>query len=74
VVVETDAVVNRGSLRESLRLRPEVLRRLGWHYVRVHSFELFGDPETVAARIAKLIGATVEVETVTAPIDIPVAG
>lgn len=56
VVVETDAVVSRLSLRESLRLRPEVLRRLGWHYLRVHSFELFSSPDTVARRIAALAG------------------
>ncbi|MEO6826667.1 MAG: AAA family ATPase [Microbacteriaceae bacterium] len=56
VVVETDAVVNSASLRQSLRLRPDLLRRLGWHYLRVHSFELFSDPEAVAARIARLIG------------------
>lgn len=56
VAVETDAVLSRGSLRESLRLRPALLRRLGWHYLRVHSFELFADPEAVAARIAALAG------------------
>jgi hypothetical protein len=56
-VVETDAVVGRASLRESLRLRPEVLRRLGWHYLRVHSFELFSNPDAVAARVAALAGA-----------------
>ena len=56
-MVETDRVLGRASLRESLRLRPEVLRRLGWHYVRVHSFELFADPEAVAERIGKLLGA-----------------
>jgi hypothetical protein len=72
VAIETDAVVNQGSLRESLRLRPEVLRRLGWHYLRVHSFELFADPDAVAARIARLIGVT-DVGTETAPIHIPVA-
>jgi hypothetical protein len=72
VAIETDAVVNQGSLRESLRLRPEVLRRLGWHYLRVHSFELFTDPDAVAARIARLIGVT-DVTTETAPIHIPVA-
>ncbi|XAO69468.1 AAA family ATPase [Diaminobutyricibacter sp. McL0608] len=72
VAIETDAVVNQGSLRESLRLRPEVLRRLGWHYLRVHSFELFADPDAVAARIARLIGVT-DVSTETAPIQIPVA-
>ena len=63
VVVETDEDVNRGSLRESLRLRPDVLRRLGWHYLRVHSFELFADPDAVASRIARLIGADDEATT-----------
>jgi hypothetical protein len=69
-VVETDAVVGRSSLRESLRLRPEVLRRLGWHYLRVHSFELFSSPDVVAARVAALLGKTRTeiVDTVTAPI------
>jgi len=57
VVVETDRLLGQASLRESLRLRPEVLRRLGWHYVRVHSFELFADPEAVARRIGRLLGA-----------------
>ena len=56
VAVETDAVVGRSSLRESLRLRPEVLRRLGWHYLRVHSFDLFTNPDAVAARVAALVG------------------
>ncbi|MDJ0338284.1 AAA family ATPase [Cryobacterium sp. PH31-O1] len=56
IVVETDAVINRASLRESLRLRPEVLRRLGWHYLRVHSFELFSNPDAVAARVAAIAG------------------
>ena len=45
------------SLRDSLRLRPAVLRRLGWHYYRVHSFDLFADPNEVARRIARIIGA-----------------
>ncbi|MCU1418366.1 MAG: family ATPase [Schumannella sp.] len=56
IVVETDGVLIGRSLRESLRLRPEVLRRLGWHYARVHAFELFADPEAVADRIARLAG------------------
>ena len=56
VVVETDRDVSTQSLRVSLRLRPELLRRLGWHYLRVHNFELFADPEAVAARVAGLIG------------------
>lgn len=62
VVVETDRDVSTQSLRVSLRLRPEVLRRLGWHYIRVHNFELFADPDAVAARVAELIGARVEPE------------
>jgi hypothetical protein len=33
-----------------------MLRRLGWHYIRIHAFELFADPEAVATRIAALIG------------------
>jgi hypothetical protein len=57
VVIETDRTVAARSLRQSLRVRPDVLRRLGWHYLRVHDFELFSDPETVATRVAKLIGA-----------------
>jgi len=56
IVVDTDAVLAGRSLRESLRLRPEVLRRLGWHYARVHAFELFSDPDAVADRIARLAG------------------
>ncbi len=56
LVVETDSVLVGRSLRESLRLRPEVLRRLGWHYARVHAFELFSDPDAVADRIARLAG------------------
>jgi hypothetical protein len=57
IAIETDAMLHRTSLRESLRLRPELLRRLGWHYARVHAFELFSDPDLVAARIASMLGA-----------------
>lgn len=67
VTVETDAVLHRSTLRESLRLRPELLRRLGWHYLRVHSFELFSDPDAVAARIVAVLGVE------TAPITEPIA-
>ncbi len=56
VVVDTDSVLTGRSLREALRLRPEVLRRLGWHYARVHAFELFTDPDAVADRIARMAG------------------
>lgn len=56
IVVDTDKVFMGRGLREALRLRPEVLRRLGWHYARVHAFELFADPDGVADRIARLAG------------------
>ena len=57
ITIETDTVLHRASLRESLRLRPELLRRLGWHYLRVHAFELFSDPDVVAVRVATMLGA-----------------
>jgi hypothetical protein len=68
VTIETDAVLHRTSLRESLRLRPEVLRRLGWHYLRVHAFELFSDPDAVANQIVTMLGA--DLDPITEPITI----
>jgi hypothetical protein len=70
VAIDTDQTVGRGTLRESLRLRPEVLRRLGWHYLRVHGFELFADPEAVAARIARMIGVTNLTTAETTPLEL----
>ncbi|MET3767762.1 hypothetical protein ABIB15_000424 [Marisediminicola sp. UYEF4] len=64
LTIETDSRLMSGSggqassLRESLRLRPEMLRRLGWHYLRVHSFELFSNPDAVADRIATMLGVS----------------
>ena len=58
LTIETDSVLRGTSLRESLRLRPEMLRRLGWHYLRVHAFELFSEPDAVADRIMALLGAS----------------
>lgn len=57
IVVESDVEVGAESLRESLRLRPEVLRRLGWHYLRVHGFDLFSDPVAVARKVMSVLGA-----------------
>jgi hypothetical protein len=67
--IETDTLLIRSSLRESLRLRPELLRRLGWHYVRVHAFELFSNPDSVASRIVTLVGANPA--PITEPIPLP---
>ena len=70
VTIETDTTLSRTSLRESLRARPETLRRLGWHYVRVHAFQLFTDPDSVAQRVAEVLGIdgsrTQEVPTLSA--------
>jgi len=70
VAIETDALLHANSLRESLRLRPELLRRLGWHYLRVHSFELFSDPDAVAGRVVTLLGAERPVSQATEPLPI----
>lgn len=56
VAVDTDQQLLGMSIREGLRLRPQALHRLGWHYLRVHSFELFADPDAVAHKIATLVG------------------
>ncbi|MFS0868083.1 AAA family ATPase [Microbacterium sp. 179-B 1A2 NHS] len=65
VVADLDVESRPESLRETLRRRPQILRRLGWHYVRVHAFEVYNDPATVAMRIAGVIG--VQPETPAAP-------
>ncbi|GAA3212670.1 hypothetical protein GCM10017690_25120 [Microbacterium terregens] len=73
VVAESDPETIGESLRESLRLRPQILRRLGWHYVRVHSFDLYSDPAAVAVRIAAMLGVPPEsstADTETQPIDV----
>ncbi len=63
LTIETDAVLRGTSLRESLRLRPEMLRRLGWHYLRVHAFELFSEPDAVADRVMATLGLDTTLET-----------
>ncbi len=74
VVAESDPETIGESLRETLRLRPQILRRLGWHYVRVHAFDLYSDPAGVASRIAELLGAAPDDSaapgTTTEPLDL----
>jgi len=76
VAVDLDFTGSDDSLRGSLRLRPSVLRRLGWHYHRVHSFDLFADPERVALRVASIVGYDPEAagEDQPAPSEQPSAG
>jgi hypothetical protein len=57
LTIETDTVLHGTSMRESIRLRPELLRRLGWHYLRVYAFELFSNPDAVADRVVQMLGA-----------------
>ena len=56
IAVDIDLGDGSESLRDTLRLRPAVLRRLGWHYHRVQSFDLFADPDEAARRIARTLG------------------
>ena len=44
------------SISERIRLRPALLRAMGWRVVRVHTFELFADPEALAIRIGESLG------------------
>lgn len=56
LVVEPDWALHGETWSEKLRLRPALLEAMGWKYFRVHSFELFADPQAVADRIADAIG------------------
>jgi hypothetical protein len=73
VVIEPDPESRPESLRETLRLRPQVLRRLGWHYIRVHAFDLYSDPAGVARRIGEVLGVPLDAPRVdgdTQPLDV----
>ena len=62
IAVDIDFSGADNDLRHILRMRPAVLRRLGWHYHRVQSFDLFADPDQVALRIARIVGYGVQGE------------
>ena len=55
-VIVPDWSLRGNSWSEKLRLRPNLLRAIGWKYIRVHSFDLFADPQSVAHRIAEDLG------------------
>ena len=58
-VVIADWSLLGSTLSEKLRLRPRLLKALGWTPIRVHGFELFADPQAVALRIAESLGMQV---------------
>ena len=55
-VIEPDWGLLGYNLSERHRLRPMLLRSMGWDYIRVPSFELFADPEATANAIASKLG------------------
>jgi hypothetical protein len=60
-VIAPDWSLQGENRSEKFRIRPGLLTALGWRYIRVHSFELFSDPQAVAVRIAQEIGLNVAV-------------
>ena len=55
-VIQADWLELGQPIPERLRLHPALLEAMGWQLIRVHSFELFSDPQTLALRIAIAIG------------------
>lgn len=57
--IEPDWSIPGANRTEKFKIRPGLLRALGWQYTRVYSFELFSDPQAVALRIAENLGMQV---------------
>ena len=58
-VVFDDSSLHGYNLTEKLRLYPALLKTMGWEYLRVHSFEMFADPQSLAVRIGDALGMQV---------------
>lgn len=54
--IDPDWSLTGNNWDEKLRLRPNLLRAMGWQYLRVHAFEIFATPQDVANRIATSLG------------------
>ncbi|MEK9908549.1 MAG: hypothetical protein VW500_05670, partial [Aquiluna sp.] len=54
--IDADWALTGNSWDEKLRLRPGLLRAMGWQYHRVHALEIFAKPQEVANRIAISLG------------------
>lgn len=59
LVVEPDWSNSDLTYSERLRIRPALLKSLGWSYQRIYSFEVFSDPQAVAEGIAIRFGIEV---------------
>lgn len=59
VVIEPDWSIPGENRTERFKIRPGLIKSLGWKYQRVFSFELFSDPQAVALRIAESLGMQV---------------
>jgi hypothetical protein len=55
-VIMPDSALEGRNLIERFVLRPNLLTSLGFKYLRVHSFDLFSDPQAVTTRIAARLG------------------
>ncbi|MDG2497721.1 MAG: hypothetical protein P8M68_06040 [Aquiluna sp.] len=55
-VVDPDWALVGENWDERLRVRPGLLRAMGWGYHRVHALEIFSQPQEVANRIAMALG------------------
>jgi hypothetical protein len=56
VVILPDSAIDASDASYALRLRPKLLQDMGWHVMRVSSFELFADPQAIASRVAEALG------------------
>jgi hypothetical protein len=55
VAIDIDDNIMPMTLREGLRIRPAMLARCGWRYVRVHELQLFLSPDLVADHIERIL-------------------
>ena len=55
-VVDPDWALVGENWDEKLRVRPGLLRAMGWDYQRIHALEIFAKPQDVANRIAMSLG------------------
>jgi hypothetical protein len=55
VAIDIDDNIMPMTLREGLRIRPNMLARCGWRYARIHELQLFLSPDLVADQIERIL-------------------